>query len=180
MWPSPYGLPDYQPLRHLTDHQPSSPHSNRLQPTNRVSVSSWMCFITANRIALTCALSTLKRACSASSSYTAFYISILQKGFRYLTQPCSGAALVLHSHDSRRCTGYANRYSRPVQPSPAQPENTPLAYCAPHSCCSHVHSEANGEIGGDKTASCYSVSPRCTALLPKNPVYCCKNAETLD
>ncbi len=42
MWPSPYGLPDYQPLRHLTDHQPSSPHSNLLQPTNRVPVLSWM------------------------------------------------------------------------------------------------------------------------------------------
>lgn len=138
------------------------------------------CFITANRIALTCALSTLKRACSASSSYAAFYISLLLKGLRYLPQPCSGAALVLHSHDSRRCTGYANRYSRPAQPSPAQPENTPLAYCAPHSCCSHVYSEANGEIGGDKTASCYSVSPRCTALLPMNPVYCCINAETPD
>jgi len=143
------------------------------------------CFITANRIALTCALSTLKRACSASSSYAAFYISILQKGFRYLPQPCSGAVLVLHSHDSRRCTGYANRYSRPAQPNPTQPnptqpENTPLAYCTPHSCCGHVYSEANGEIGGDKTASCYSVSPRCTALFPMNPVYCCKNAETLD
>lgn len=79
------------------------------------------CFITANRIALNCALSSLKRACSASSSYAAFYISILQKGFRYLPQPCSGAVLVLHSHDSRRCTGYANRYSRPAQPNPTQP-----------------------------------------------------------
>ncbi len=82
------------------------------------------CFITANRIVLTCALSTLKRACSTSSSYAAFYISILQKGFRYLPQPCSGAVLVLHSHDSRRCTGYANRYSRPAQPNPTQPNPT--------------------------------------------------------
>ena len=79
------------------------------------------CFITANRIALTCALSTLKRVCSASSSYAAFYISLLLKGLRYLPQPCSGPAFVLQSHDSRRCTGYANRYSRPAQPSPAQP-----------------------------------------------------------
>ncbi|MGL5776715.1 MAG: hypothetical protein ACRCYB_15515, partial [Aeromonas veronii] len=29
-------------MRHLTDHQPSSPHSNLLQPTNRVPVLSWM------------------------------------------------------------------------------------------------------------------------------------------
>ncbi len=138
------------------------------------------CFISANRIALTCALSSLKRACSASSSYATFYISILQKGFRYLTQPCSGAALVLHSHDSRRCTRKSLLAPSPAQPSPAQPENTPLTYYAPHSCCRHVYSEADGKIGGDKTASCHSVSPRCTALLPMNPVYCCKNAETPD
>lgn len=155
-----------------SDRSPAFPSSQRLRTEFRYCRG---CFITANRIALTCALSPLKRACSASSSYTAFYISILQKGFRYLTQPCSGSDLVLQSHDSRRCTGHADRYSRP-----AQPGSTPLLYCAPHSCCSHVYSEANGEIGGDKTASCYSVSPRYTALLPMNPVYCCKNSETPD
>ncbi len=179
--PSPYGLPDPQALRHLTDHQPSPPHTNRHQPTHRVPVSSWMFYhCKPDCVDL----------CSVDPESSLFSLLVIRR-FLYLnlvegTQISSPTML-------RRCFYIASTLltqmhrlrgsllaPSPAQPSPAQPENTPLAYCAPHSCCGHVYSEADGKIGANKTASCHSVSPRCTALLPMNPVYCCKNAKTLD
>ncbi len=120
VWLSPYGLPDSQPLRHLTDHQPSSAHSNLLQPTNRVLVLSWMFYHCEPDCVDLCSVDPETSLFSLLVIRRFLYLNLVE-GIQISSQPYSGAALVFHSHDSRRCTGYANRYSRPAQPSPAQP-----------------------------------------------------------